>query len=54
MPFSQSSQLSILVESIEKANPVSIQDVSTGMGLYDFLARNDRNIRILHDRPDKP
>jgi 2-polyprenyl-3-methyl-5-hydroxy-6-metoxy-1,4-benzoquinol methylase len=39
MPFSQSSQLSAIVEFIEKEIPTSILDVGVGMGQYGFLAR---------------
>jgi hypothetical protein len=41
MPFSQSSQLSSIVQFIEHLNPSSILDVGTGMGQYGFLARNN-------------
>lgn len=41
MPFSQSSQLSAIVQFIETLNPLSILDVGTGMGQYGFLARNN-------------
>jgi hypothetical protein len=46
MPFSQSSQLSTIVEFIEKENPTSILDVGVGMGQYGFLARN--NLENVH------
>jgi len=46
MPFSQSSQLSVIVEFIEKKNPASILDVGVGMGQYGFLSRN--NLETVH------
>ncbi len=40
MPFSQSSQISTIVQRIQQLNPASILDVGVGMGVYGFLARN--------------
>lgn len=45
MPFSQSSQLSIVVNFLESTQPQSI-DVGTGMGQYGFLART--NLEHIH------
>jgi ubiquinone/menaquinone biosynthesis C-methylase UbiE len=41
MPFSQSSQLSTIVQWVERMKPVSILDVGTGMGQYGILLRNN-------------
>ena len=41
MPFSQSSQISTIVQYIEENNPTSMLDVGTGMGQYGFLARTN-------------
>lgn len=40
MPFSHSSQLTVIVGFIEQLNPRSLHDVGAGMGQYGFLARN--------------
>jgi len=39
MPFSQSSQISTIVQFMESLRPVSILDVGIGMGQYGYLAR---------------
>jgi 2-polyprenyl-3-methyl-5-hydroxy-6-metoxy-1,4-benzoquinol methylase len=39
MPFSKTSQISTIIEYIERLNPVSILDVGVGMGQYGFLSR---------------
>jgi hypothetical protein len=47
MPFSQSRQLSALVDTVEYLRPTSILDVGTGMGVYGFLLRTfleDKNL----------
>lgn len=41
MPFSQSSQISAIVEFIERESPKSLLDIGTGMGQYGFLARTN-------------
>jgi SAM-dependent methyltransferase len=41
MPFSQSSQISAIVEFAEDLKPVSVLDLGTGMGQYGFLLRNN-------------
>lgn len=41
MPFSQSSQISTILQYIEQLNPKSLLDVGTGMGQYGFLARTN-------------
>ena len=41
MPFSQSSQISAIVEFAEDLQPVSVLDLGTGMGQYGFLLRNN-------------
>lgn len=41
MPFSQSSQLSTIIQWVEKNNPKSILDVGTGMGQYGVILRNN-------------
>ena len=47
MPFSQSSQISTIVQYIEQVNPISLLDVGVGMGQYGFLARiNLENINL--------
>lgn len=47
MPFSQSSQISSIIQYIEHVNPVSLLDVGTGMGQYGFLSRtNLENINL--------
>lgn len=47
MPFSQSSQISEILQYIEQVNPSSLLDVGTGMGQYGFLARtNLENINL--------
>lgn len=47
MPFSQSSQITTIVQYIEKLNPKSILDVGVGMGQYGFLSRiNLENINL--------
>ncbi len=46
MPFSQSSQLSTIIQYIEQLNPLSILDIGVGMGQYGFLARI--NLENLH------
>ena len=47
MPFSQSSQISTIVQYIEQLNPTSILDVGVGMGQYGYLARiNLENIHL--------
>lgn len=47
MPFSQSSQISAIVQFIESQQPTSLLDVGTGMGQYGFLARtNLENINL--------
>ena len=47
MPFSQSSQLSPILEYLEHLQPTSILDVGTGMGQYGYLARNNlENINL--------
>lgn len=47
MPFSQSSQLTAIVQYIEQQNPESMLDVGVGMGQYGFLARmNLENINL--------
>jgi hypothetical protein len=47
MPFSQSSQISTIVQYIEQLNPTSLLDVGIGMGQYGFLARiNLENINL--------
>ncbi len=39
MPFSQSSQISAIVQTLEALQPRSLLDVGVGMGQYGFLAR---------------
>ena len=39
MPFSQSSQISAIVQTIEKLQPKSLLDVGIGMGQYGYLSR---------------
>jgi len=39
MPFSQTSQITTIVQYMEWLQPTSILDVGTGMGQYGFLAR---------------
>lgn len=47
MPFSQSSQISTIIQYIEQLNPESLLDVGAGMGQYGFLARiNLENINL--------
>jgi len=47
MPFSQSSQISTIIQYIEQLNPTSMLDVGVGMGQYGFLARiNLENINL--------
>ena len=47
MPFSQSSQISAIIQYIEQINPQSLLDVGTGMGQYGFLSRtNLENINL--------
>ncbi len=46
MPFSQSSQISIILNHIEQLNPSTILDVGTGMGQYGFLMRT--NLENIH------
>jgi SAM-dependent methyltransferase len=46
MPFSQSSQISTILQYIEQLNPESLLDVGTGMGQYGFLART--NLENVH------
>jgi ubiquinone/menaquinone biosynthesis C-methylase UbiE len=46
MPFSQSSQISTILQYIEQLSPTSILDVGTGMGQYGFLART--NLENIH------
>tara|TARA_B100000959_G_C14971093_1_gene619742 strand:- start:329 stop:901 length:573 start_codon:yes stop_codon:yes gene_type:complete len=41
MPFSQSSQLSIIVGFMETTQPQSVLDVGVGFGQYGFLARTN-------------
>lgn len=41
MPFSQSSQLSTILQYVETLFPASILDVGMGMGQYGFLARTN-------------
>jgi hypothetical protein len=49
MPFSHSSQITTIVEYIEKVNPRSILDVGIGMGQYGFLSRmNLENINLFN------
>jgi len=46
MPFSQSSQISTILQYIEQLNPLSLLDIGVGMGQYGFLARI--NLENLH------
>ncbi len=39
MPFSQSTQISAIVQSIESLKPISILDIGMGMGQYGYLSR---------------
>jgi len=39
MPFSQSTQISTIMQFLEQAHPHSILDVGMGMGQYGFLSR---------------
>jgi hypothetical protein len=49
MPFSQSSQISRIVQYIEKVNPCSLLDVGVGMGQYGFLSRiNLEHLNLFH------
>ncbi len=49
MPFSQSSQISTIIQYIEKINPESILDVGVGMGQYGFLSRiNLENLNLFN------
>lgn len=49
MPFSQSSQISNIVQYIEKVNPCSVLDVGVGMGQYGFLSRiNLEHLNLFH------
>lgn len=41
MPFSQSSQISTIVQFLEQSAPASLLDVGVGMGQYGFLARTN-------------
>jgi len=41
MPFSQSSQISAIVQFGEAVNPASLLDVGVGMGQYGFLFRTN-------------
>jgi len=41
MPFSQSSQISPIINLIEKEQPSTLLDVGTGFGQYGFLARTN-------------
>lgn len=41
MPFSQSSQISAIVQFGEELKPASILDVGVGMGQYGFLFRTN-------------
>ena len=41
MPFSQSSQISTIVQYGEALNPASILDVGAGLGQYGFLFRTN-------------
>lgn len=40
MPFSHSSQISVILDFIETLRPQSVLDVGTGTGQYGFLVRN--------------
>jgi ubiquinone/menaquinone biosynthesis C-methylase UbiE len=54
MPFSQSSQISTILQYIEQLNPTSLLDVGTGMGQYGFLARtNLENLHLFEIEGDK-
>lgn len=47
MPFSQSSQITSIIQYIEQENPKTLLDVGTGMGQYGFLSRtNLENINL--------
>jgi len=39
MPFSQSTQISTIMQFLEQTQPLSILDVGMGMGQYGFLSR---------------
>jgi len=41
MPFSHSSQLSVIVGYLEATQPKSVLDIGVGMGQYGFLARTN-------------
>ncbi len=41
MPFSQSSQLSVILDWVQALAPRSVLDVGAGMGQYGFLLRNN-------------
>ena len=41
MPFSQSSQISTIVQFAEELQPLSVLDLGTGMGQYGFLLMNN-------------
>jgi hypothetical protein len=49
MPFSQSSQISTIVQFGEALQPVSILDVGVGMGQYGFLFRTNLENEGLFD-----
>lgn len=41
MPFSQSTQISTIVQYAEELQPLSVLDLGTGMGQYGFLLRTN-------------
>lgn len=59
MPFSQSSQISVIMNYVEQLNPSSVLDLGIGMGQYGFLMRTSlENVNLFeingahgHQRP---
>lgn len=52
MPFSQSSQITTIVQFLEQLQPKSILDVGAGVGQYGFLARINLEHVNLFDQID--
>lgn len=54
MPFSQTSQLSPIIEWTEALSPHSVLDVGAGMGQYGFLLRTRlENLNLFHIEGDQ-
>lgn len=54
MPFSQTSQLTPIVNWVEHTSPKSLLDIGIGMGQYGFLFRTKlENLELFHIEGDK-